>query len=208
MRTFVLTNNEIIGFHNYPDAPVGVSFLRSPHRHIGENPDRPGLKDTPDRMERMWKEIFRGYDPKQKPKMTTFFNGEDGMRYEGMVFDTGSFYSMCEHHCMPFFGKYYFAYIPHSNGKVIGLSKISRMVDYCSARLQVQERLVTDIVQEIEEALKDENPPLGMALIMEGEHLCKTMRGVKKQGNMAASMFTGLFKDNATTRNEFMQLMK
>jgi len=156
----------------------------------------------------MWEEIFRGYNPGKKPRITTFMNGEDGVQYDGMIFDTGSFYSMCEHHCMPFFGTYWFAYIPHPNGKVIGLSKIARIVDYCSARLQVQERLVTDIVNMISDALEMENcQPLGIALIMEGEHLCKTMRGVKKQGKMAASMFTGIF-ENAHTRAEFISISK
>lgn len=175
--------------------------------YIGENPDRPGLIGTPDRMIRMWKEIFRGYDPDQKPKITTFANGEDGVRYNDLIFDTGSFHSMCEHHCMPFFGTYWFAYIPHPNGKVIGLSKIARIVDYCSARLQVQERLVTDIVKMVSDALEvDGCNPLGIALLMEGEHLCKTMRGVKKQGKMSASMFTGAFGNNLF-RYQFMQFV-
>ncbi|MCC8152965.1 MAG: GTP cyclohydrolase I [Tannerellaceae bacterium] len=176
-------------------------------RHIGEVPERPGLVGTPDRMVRMFKEIFRGYNPEEAPKITTFRNGEDGVTYNGMVSDTGSFYSMCEHHCMPFFGSYWFAYIPHPNGKVIGLSKIARIVDYHSARLQVQERLVTDIIKAVEDALQDDYPPQGIALIMEGEHLCKTMRGVKKPGKMAACIFTGAF-ENAATRAEFMQFVQ
>lgn len=173
---------------------------------IGDDPYRNGLIGTPDRMIRMWKEIFIGYDPDMKPKITTFRNGEDGIAYESLIYDTGSFYSMCEHHCMPFFGNYYFAYIPHPKGKIIGLSKIARIVDYCSARLQVQERLVTDIISEVENALEDEYEPLGVALMMKGEHLCKTMRGVKKSGQMAASMFTGIF-ERQEPRSEFMQLI-
>jgi len=192
----------------FTNAQVIEYQIRDFLSFIGENPDRPGLTGTPDRMIRMWEEIFRGYNPGKKPKITTFMNGEDGVQYDGMIFDTGSFYSMCEHHCMPFFGTYWFAYIPHPNGKVIGLSKIARIVDYCSARLQVQERLVTDIVNMISNVLEMENcQPLGIALIMEGEHLCKTMRGVKKQGKMAASMFTGVF-ENGPTRAEFISISK
>lgn len=106
---------------------------------------------------------------------------------------------------MPFFGKYVFAYIPHPKGKILGLSKIGRVVDYHSARLQVQERLVADIVDDIEHALGTEYPPLGIALIMQGEHLCKTMRGVKKQGLMSACKLVGEFRDNSAVRSEFMR---
>ena len=175
-------------------------------RYIGENPAREGLIETPARMVRMWKEIFRGYDPKQKPRITTFQNGADGLVYDSMIVDSGNFFSVCEHHFMPFFGRYYFAYIPNPKGKIIGLSKIARVVDYHAAKMQIQERLVSDVVREIEQALGTENPPLGIALVMEAEHLCKTMRGVKKQGRMMASMLTGVFKD-AAPRAEFMQVI-
>lgn len=106
---------------------------------------------------------------------------------------------------MPFFGRYVFAYIPNPQGRILGLSKIARVVDYYAARLQIQERLVSDVVEEITSALGEEYPPLGVALVMEAEHLCKTMRGVKKQGKMVASRLTGAFKDDPTARAEFMQ---
>ena len=124
-------------------------YLRNLLRYIGEDPNRPGLEGTPDRIIRMWREIFRGYDPAQHPKITTFENGIDGLVYDNMITDTGCFYSMCEHHMMPFFGKYVFAYIPHPKGKILGLSKIGRVVDYHAAKLQIQERLVSDIVNDI-----------------------------------------------------------
>lgn len=178
--------------------------LREVFKYIGDNPDRKGLKETPDRMVRMWKEIFRGYDSGQHPKITTFANGEDGIVYDSMIVDTGNFYSICEHHFMPFFGRYVFAYIPNPKGKILGLSKIARVVDYHAARLQIQERLVSDIVVDIEAALGKEHPPLGVALVMTGEHLCKTMRGVKKPGKMSACKLTGIFKDDYTVRSEFM----
>lgn len=183
------------------------SAVRTILTHIGENPDREGLIGTPERIVRMWKEIFRGYDLEQKPKITTFQNGADGIVYDNMVIDTGTFYSMCEHHAMPFFGRYWFAYIPHPQGKILGISKVGRVVDYCGARLQIQERLVHDIVAMIEDALSGDYPPLGIALVMEGEHLCKTMRGVKKEGKMISSILNGALKDEPATRAEFMQLV-
>lgn len=140
--------------------------------YIGEDPTRPGLVGTPDRIVRMWDEIYRGYDPARVPKITTFDNGIDGIVYDNMVVDTGDFYSMCEHHQMPFFGKYWFAYIPNPKGKILGISKIGRVVDYCAARMQIQERLVSDVVTMLSDALGEEYPPLGIALVMEGEHLC------------------------------------
>jgi len=178
-------------------------------KYIGEDPERTGLKDTPNRVVRMYDEILKGYDETQKPKITTFNNGDDGIVYDNMVIDEGKFYSMCEHHMMPFFGNYWFAYIPHEKGRILGLSKIARVVDFCSARLQVQERLVYDVVKMIEDALTKDSKyqPLGMAMVMKGEHLCKTMRGVKKQGLMTSSHLTGVFKSDIEVRTEFMNLI-
>ena len=139
------------------------SALRTLIRAIGEDPDREGLQGTPDRIMRMWKEIFRGYDPSQKPKITTFAN-ED--HTTDIVFDAGDYYSMCEHHILPFFGKYYFAYIPAPDGRILGISKVARVVGYCAARLQLQERLAADIVKMLTEAL--DGKVLGMALVMKG----------------------------------------
>lgn len=174
---------------------------------IGEDPARPGIQGTPDRVARMYQEIFRGYDPEQKPRITTFDNGTDGLFYDDMVIDEGDFYSMCEHHMMPFFGHYWFAYIPNPKGKILGISKVGRVVDYCAARLQIQERLVRDVVQMLTEALGDENPPLGVAMVMKGEHLCKTMRGAKKKGMMTSSFLTGVFRKRTATRAEFMSFV-
>lgn len=182
--------------------------VRSIFEYIGENPDRAGLVGSPERIVRMWGEIFRGYDKSKKPKITTFQNGEDGLVYDNMVIDTGDFYSMCEHHMMPFFGKYWFAYIPNPNGKILGISKIGRVVDYCSARLQIQERLVHDIVEMLQDALGTENPPLGIALVMEGEHLCKSMRGAKKKGKMTSSYLTGVFQEDGHARSEFLSFVQ
>jgi GTP cyclohydrolase I len=190
------------------DTQIIEHSIREIFRYIGENPERPGLIDTPARIAKMYKEIFRGYDESQKPKITTFQNGSDGIVYDEMITDSGNFHSMCEHHMMPFFGTYHFAYIPHPSGKILGLSKIARVVDYYCARLQIQERLVSDIANQIQCALGDEYPALGVALVMRGEHLCKSMRGARKQGIMTCSALTGLFKIDGAARNEFLKFSK
>lgn len=185
-----------------PNAEDIIGALKTLIRAIGEDPDREGLIGTPDRIMRMWKEIFRGYDPKQKPKITTFAN-EEGM--SNIVFDCGDYYSMCEHHILPFFGRYYFAYIPSPKGRILGISKVARVVGYCAARLQLQERLARDIVQMLSEALNNE--ALGFAIVMKGQHLCKTMRGVRNDGKMSVAHFTGVFNLNSDLRKEFYKLI-
>lgn len=182
--------------------------IRELLEYIGEDPSRVGLQDTPDRMLRMFKEIFRGYDPKEAPLITTFPNGQDGIIYDDMVVDSGTFYSVCEHHCRSFFGEYWFAYLPNPKGRILGLSKIGRVVDYCSARLQVQERLVHDVVDMLTLALGEDNPPRGMALMMKGRHLCKEGRGSRKSGTMTTTCLTGAFRTSARVRNEFLSYIK
>ena len=169
---------------------------------IGEDPDREGLVGTPDRIARMYKELFRGYDESQKPKITTFAND---MESTDIVFDSGDYYSMCEHHMMPFFGKYYFAYIPRMDGRILGISKVARVVNYCSARLQLQERLARDIVNMLTDALDGKVD--GMAIVLKGTHLCKTMRGVRNNGKMTVAHLSGVFRDDAHARNEFYKLI-
>ena len=199
-------------FNEWLDIPdekgCGIEdHIRRMLEYIGEDPNREGLIGTPDRIVRMWKEIYRGYDPAQKPKITTFDNGKDGIVYDNMVIDQGDFHSNCEHHCVWFWGKYFFAYIPNPKGKILGISKIGRVVDYCSARLQIQERLVHDIVDMLKEALGSEYPPLGIALVMKGHHSCKEFRGAKKKGIMTSSYLDGAFKEDAQVRSEFMSLV-
>ena len=176
--------------------------------YIGEDPNRAGLLDTPDRIVRMCREIFRGYDPKQKPKITTFPNGQDGITYDSMVVDKGDFYSLCEHHCRTFFGEYWFAYIPNPKGRILGISKIGRVVDYCAAKLQVQERLVHDVVEMLSDALGNEYPPLGIAMVMKGRHMCKESRGARKKGIMTSSYLTGCFMTDPALRAEFMRMIE
>jgi len=170
---------------------------------IGEEPSREGLKDTPKRVAKMWNEIFKGYITEMKPDITVFPNGKDGVKVDEMITDTAAFFSQCEHHMLPFFGEYYFAYIP--GDKIIGLSKVARVVDYCAAKLQVQERLTKEILDMIEEELK----PQGCALILKGRHLCKEMRGVRKVGcEMTTSDMRGVFKTKPEARAEFLSLIK
>lgn len=171
-------------------------------RAIGEDPEREGLKKTPDRIMRMYKEIFRGYDDDKKPKITTFSNSA---HISEMVFDSGEYYSMCEHHMLPFFGDYYFAYVPSPDGLILGISKVARVVGYCAARLQLQERLAREIVDMLADALN--GTALGFAIVMRGKHLCKSMRGVRNNGNMCVSYFSGCFKDDAQLRNEFYSMV-
>ena len=175
---------------------------------VGEDPDRTGLRETPERIVRMFREMFRGYDPAQKPTITTFPNGQDGITYDNMIVDHGRFYSLCEHHCRTFFGEYWFAYIPDKRGRILGLSKIGRVVDYCSARMQVQERLVYDIVEMLAEALGNENPPQGMALVMKARHMCKESRGARKEGEMVSTYLTGIFRRDPRTRDEFLSYIR
>ncbi len=174
-----------------------VNAIRTLMTYIGEDPTRDGLVDTPDRILRMYEEIFRGYDADKKPNITTFHNDEN---FSDIVFDSGEYYSMCEHHMLPFFGKYYFAYIPSPEGRIVGISKVARVVGYCAARLQLQEKLAIDIVKMLSEAL--EGKALGFAIVLKGQHLCKTMRGVRNNGKMTVSHFTGVFAKNENNRRE------
>ena len=172
-------------------------------RYIGEDPEREGLRNTPERIVRMYDEIFRGYKPDMKPRISTFTNSS---HTDEMVFDCGDYYSMCEHHMLPFFGKYYFAYIPKENGRILGISKIARVVNYCSARLQLQERLARQIVKMLSDAL--DGQVYGMAIVMKGKHLCKVMRGVRNNGEMTVAHLSGIFKTNADARREFYKLIE
>lgn len=185
-----------------PTAKDIECALKTILAYIGEDPEREGLKETPGRIIRMWKEIFRGYDESQRPKITTFSND---MHSTDIVFDSGDYYSMCEHHMLPFFGKYYFAYIPQEDGRILGISKVARVVGYCAARLQLQERLARDIIEMLTNAL--DGKVQGMAIVMKGKHLCKTMRGVRNEGMMTVAHLSGVFKTDPDTRAEFYRLI-
>ena len=181
------------------EAPAEDNITRI-LQSIGEDPLREGLKDTPARVSKMHREIYKGYDPAQKPKITVFPNGEDGVCINQMVVDSGTYVSWCEHHMLPFFGHYHFAYIP--NKSIVGLSKIARIVDYHASRLQVQERLTAQIVNDLHDALC----PVGMALQMRGRHLCKEIRGAKNNGEMVTTELRGVFEEQQV-RMEFLHII-
>jgi GTP cyclohydrolase I len=165
--------------------------------NIGEDPDREGLQRTPSRVAKMYAELTAGYriDPEALINDAIF-----GVDYDEMVMVKDiDFSSMCEHHMLPFMGRVHVAYIP--NGKVIGLSKIPRIVEMYARRLQVQERMTVQIADFIDEALK----PLGVAVVAEGVHMCSVMRGVKKaNAKMITSAMRGVFRSDPKTRAEFM----
>jgi GTP cyclohydrolase I len=167
-------------------------------RALGEKPEREGLKNTPKRVARMYTELLSGYhaDP-QKIVNGALFN----ITYDEMVIVRDiEFYSLCEHHLLPFIGRAHIAYMPA--GKVIGLSKIPRIVDMFARRLQVQERLTRQIADLLQELLE----PDGVAVVMEGMHLCTMMRGVKKHdARLTTSAMHGAFRTNAATRQEFLE---
>ena len=184
-----------------PDQPQIESYYRDVLTFVGEDPDREGLLRTPHRVADALKFLTSGY----KQDIQTLLNGAIFQEeYEDMVVVKDiEFYSMCEHHMLPFFGKAHVAYIP--NGRIVGLSKIPRLVDMFSRRLQVQERLTTEIAEAIEEALK----PQGVAVVLEGAHMCMMMRGVQKQDSMTmTSHVMGAFRTDRATRQEFMALIK
>jgi GTP cyclohydrolase I len=168
---------------------------------LGEDPTRDGLLDTPERMEKSMAFLTRGYAMDVK---TVLHDALFEVEYDEMVIVKDiEFFSMCEHHLLPFFGKAHIAYVP--NGKVIGLSKVPRVVDVFARRLQVQERLTTQIADAISDAIE----PQGVAVILEAQHLCMMMRGVEKQHSATVtSAMRGVFKTQQQTRNEFLSLVR
>ena len=168
---------------------------------LGEDPEREGLRDTPKRVEKAFRFLTSGY---QADIDKVLNNALFTVDYSEMVIVKDiDFYSLCEHHLLPFFGKCHVAYIP--SNKVIGLSKIPRLVDVFARRLQVQERLTNEIADTIREKIA----PLGVAVVMEATHLCMSMRGVEKQNSFAVtSAMQGAFRNNARTRMEFLELIK
>jgi GTP cyclohydrolase I len=168
---------------------------------LGEDPTREGLLNTPTRVERALKFLTSGYDMDVDEVLNGALFTVD---YSEMVIVKDiDFYSLCEHHLLPFFGRCHVAYIPRH--KVIGLSKIPRLVEIFSRRLQIQERLTSQIAETIREKIQ----PLGVAVVMEATHLCMAMRGVEKQNSLAVtSAMLGAFRDNARTRMEFLELLR
>src|SRR5881392_1216525 len=168
---------------------------------LGEDPSREGLRDTPKRVEKAYEFLTSGYHADIDQVLNNALFTVD---YSEMVIVKDiDFYSLCEHHLLPFFGKCHVAYIP--SNKVIGLSKIPRLVDVFARRLQVQERLT----RQIADTIRDKIAPLGVAVVVEATHLCMSMRGVEKQNSFAVtSAMQGAFRNSARTRMEFLELIK
>ena len=168
---------------------------------LGEDPDREGLSHTPARVEKAMRFLVKGYkdDPEALLRKALFTVGYDEM----VIVKDIEMFSLCEHHLLPFFGKVHVAYIP--NGKVIGLSKIPRLIDAFSRRLQIQERLTTQIAEAIQNAID----PQGVGVVIEARHLCMMMRGVEKQHSSAVtSSMLGSFRSEEETRTEFLSLIR
>jgi GTP cyclohydrolase I len=169
-------------------------------KEIGEDPDREGLKRTPNRVATAYEFLTQGY----KQDIKEILNGAIfNEKYDEMVIVKDiDFYSMCEHHLLPFYGKVHVAYIP--DGKIVGLSKIPRIVDVYAQRLQVQERMTQEIANTIDNFVK----PRGVAVVVEAYHMCMMMRGVQKQNSITTtSAMHGIFTEDARTRNEFLKLI-
>lgn len=167
---------------------------------IGEDINREGLQETPERIARMYEEICGGMDEDAAEHLSKVFTAEN----DGMVLEKDIvFYSMCEHHMMPFYGKAHVAYIP--NGKVVGLSKLARTVEVYAKRLQIQEQMTGQIADAIMEYLA----PQGVMVMLEAEHMCMTMRGVKKPGSKTVSIASrGVFENNQVLQNQFFQMLR
>lgn len=185
-----------------PRAPQGIEAnVRRILEHMGEDPDREGLSKTPDRVARAFEYLTRGYQQDPKAVINGALFTEDAYS-EMIVVKDIDFFSLCEHHILPFFGRANVAYIP--NRRIVGISKIARLVDVYARRLQVQERLTTQVAQTVMEELK----PRGVGVIITAEHLCMRMRGVEKQNSIVTTSATlGAFRTRQETREEFITLV-
>jgi GTP cyclohydrolase I len=183
------------------DKPLLEEHVRAFLLAIGEDVDRDGLKDTPRRVADMYEEIFAGIGKNPVDEIDVLF--EENHDEMVMVKDI-ALYSVCEHHLVPFVGQAHVAYIPNTKGQITGLSKLARLVDVVAMRPQVQERMTMQIADALEEALQ----PRGVLVVIEAEHLCMSMRGVRKPGTLTVtSAVRGLFRKNDATRAEAMQLI-
>lgn len=167
---------------------------------IGENPNRPGIRETPQRIARMYEEIFIGMRPPDEDLLKSI---EGEVHDEMVLIKDIPFYSICEHHLLPFFGHAHIAYIP--DGKIVGLSELPKALDYLAKRPQVQERLTSELANLIMDRLK----PKGCMIVIEAEHLCMSMRGIKKPGSKTVtSAVRGIFRKSQPTRQEALELIK
>ena len=179
-----------------------IKAVTSIIKAIGEDPKREGLLETPRRVAEMYAELFSGIDSDPKAELKVGF--EESHREMVIVRDV-PFYSMCEHHLLPFYGTAHVGYIPNKEGRVVGASKLARVVEVVAKRPQMQERMTSVIADSIMEALKAD----GVGVVVQAEHLCMIMRGIKKPGStMVTSALRGTFRSKTDTRNEFFSLLQ
>ncbi|MCK4203323.1 GTP cyclohydrolase I FolE [Brucella pituitosa] len=185
-----------------PTQAEAEAAVRTLLRWAGDNPDREGLLDTPQRVAKSYSELFGGYSESPEDVLGTTFEEVSG--YDDMVLVKDiSFFSHCEHHMVPIIGKAHVAYLP--DGKVLGLSKIARVVDIFARRLQTQESITAQIAESIQRILK----PRGVAVMIDAEHMCMAMRGIRKQGSSTiTTTFTGTFKEEVNEQVRFMSLIR
>ena len=187
------------------DTPIDLARIEKAVREIleaiGEDPDRDGLQDTPERVARMYAEICSGIHEEPGEHLTVTFEASHD---EMVLVRDIPIYSLCEHHMVPFIGHAHVAYIPGKEGRITGLSKIARLVEGFSRRLQVQEKLTVQIADAMEATLE----PRGVLVVVDAEHLCMSMRGVRKSGSSTVtSAVRGLFRENIATRDEAMRFL-
>lgn len=200
VKNFVMTQNEATV--SKPTQAEAEDAVRVLLRWAGENPQREGLLDTPKRVAKAYRELFSGYDKSVDDILGTTFEEVGGYNDIVLVRDI-PFHSHCEHHMVPIIGKAHVAYLP--SGRVLGLSKIARIVDMYARRLQTQETMTAQIANAIHDNLN----PRGVAVLIDAEHMCMSMRGIQKQGSSTlTSTFTGEFKDNAAEQVRFMTMIR
>ncbi len=179
-----------------------IKAVTSIIKAIGEDPKREGLVDTPKRVAEMYAELFMGLTIDPREELTVSF--EEGHR-EMVILRDIPFYSMCEHHLLPFYGVAHIGYIPNADGRIVGASKLARVVEIVARRPQLQERMTSQIADAIAEAIK----PDGVAAVIQAEHLCLVMRGIKKPGStIITSAVRGTFRSQSKTRAEFFSLLQ
>ncbi|KKA11346.1 GTP cyclohydrolase [Sinorhizobium meliloti] len=198
----IVKNFPVLDDTGRPTQKEAEEAVRVLLRWAGEDPAREGLKDTPSRVAKAYREIFGGYDLVAEDVLGRTFEEVSG--YDDIVLEKDlPFYSHCEHHMVPIIGKAHIAYLP--NGRVLGLSKIARVVDIYARRLQTQEAMTAQIAKAIDETLM----PRGVAVMIEAEHLCMAMRGIKKQGaTTLTTTFTGAFKSEPAEQVRFMTMLR
>lgn len=185
-----------------PSREEAEAAVRTLLLWAGENPDREGLIETPKRVVKAYEEMFRGYSQSAEEILGTVFDEVSGYNEPVLVKDI-PFYSHCEHHMVPIIGKAHIAYLP--NGRVVGLSKIPRVVDIFANRLQTQESITAQIANALYTFLK----PRGVAVLIEAEHMCMAMRGVKKQGSTTlTTTYRGFYKDNVEAQTDFLMMVR